>query len=117
MLYEVITLEERLARRNGTLLHICLISITNKKGSIPEKDVLTKAMDNIRASICASLRSYDLFAQYSVSQYIVMLKGITYDNADAVLKRIYKNAFQSISNPSIILKCDLKSYNDSYNFV
>lgn len=85
---DIYRLEARTAVRTGNSIFLCLITITSPDETIPELDVLNKAMDKLKESFFESLRSSDIFARYSLSQYILMLPTSSYEFAEIALKRI-----------------------------
>ena len=69
------------------MLQLWTISCRDEEeGPIPEKR--TAAMERLMGAIHKALRRGDIFAQYSVSQYIIILPDITEENAEMVGKRI-----------------------------
>ena len=49
------------------------------------------AMSQLHSAIQYSLRRGDVFTRYSVSQYLIMLPTVSFENGEMVLKRIQKN--------------------------
>ena len=56
-------------------------------------------MERLRASIQKSLRSSDVYARYSVSQFILLLSSATFENSEMVMERIL-----SVFNKSYVRK-------------
>lgn len=81
-------LERRGVERSGSSVYLCLLTVGNRRGGTLKPDIQMRAMDRLKVSIKDSLRSSDLFARYSVSQYTILLPGITYENSEMVMKRI-----------------------------
>ena len=96
-------LEMRDSERTHTNICICLVTITDSNGELPAQNPLNKAMERLKNSISCSLRGSDVFARYSISQYIVMLPNISEQHCDMVLKRIEKNFRRENTNKDIEL--------------
>lgn len=88
---DIYRLEVRSVSRSGKPIHICLLTISPKPG---EKSLNTKtinsAMDKLCTCVKNTLRRGDVFARYSVSQFVIMLPMTTVENAEMVLGRIVK---------------------------
>ncbi len=82
-------IEARAAARSGLSVFLCLITIqgTSRKDSSTH---VTKAMTRMAETIANALRSGDVFARYSVNQYIVMLPSTSYENSTMIGERILK---------------------------
>lgn len=85
---DIYRLQARAAERTGNSIYLCLITVTTPNGNAPELDMLNKSMDKLKESILESLRCSDIFARYSVSQYILMLPTASSEAAEMVLKRV-----------------------------
>ncbi len=89
---EIYQLEKRAISRNGQSVYLCLISVTDGNNSkVDNKKHQNAAMGQLRNAIQFSLRRGDVFTRYSVSQYLIMLPTISYENCEMVLKRIVRN--------------------------
>lgn len=88
---DIYRLEVRSVSRTGKPIHICLLTVSPKAG---EKPLPTKAlnatMDKLAECVKTTLRRGDVFARYSVSQFVIMLPMTTVENAEMVLSRIVK---------------------------
>lgn len=84
-------LEIRDARRSGKKVSICLITVTDIDGEIPPQKALNRCMEKLSETITRYLRCNDIYARYSVSQYIVMLKNTSDENCEAIMQRIVRN--------------------------
>jgi len=100
----------RVSERKQLQLQTCLVSITNNKGKLPAQNKLNSGMLELIDILRSSLRSSDIFARYSVSQYVVLLGDTSFDNAKLVLNRINKNCAESVKTSGVKIKCDLKNY-------
>lgn len=90
--YEVFKDIYRFMSRNAVrkdqhvMLQLWTVACREEYGLVPEK--LSDAMERLKTAIHEALRRGDIFAQYSVSQYIIILPDITEENAEMVGKRI-----------------------------
>lgn len=87
---EIYQLEVRSASRTGSSMYICLITVTDEDGETPEKDVIRSAMNKLLLTVNESLRRGDVYTRFSVSQYLLLLENLTYENAEMVAERIVK---------------------------
>ncbi len=90
-------LEIRDAERYARPVHICLITVTDKNGMLPDPRELNKTMNKLIGCIKMSLRSRDVFARYSASQFIILLPNINGSDCETVLGRI--NSRYTAENP------------------
>ena len=89
---EIYHLETRSASRNGQSIYLCLMSVTDgNNGVLDNKRQQNAAMSQLHSAIQYSLRRGDVFTRYSVSQYLIMLPTVSFENGEMVLKRIQKN--------------------------
>lgn len=89
---EIYHLETRSASRNGQSIYLCLMSVTDGNNEmLDNKRQQNSAMSQLHSAIQYSLRRGDVFTRYSVSQYLIMLPTVSFENGEMVLKRIQKN--------------------------
>lgn len=89
---EIYHLEVRAASRNGQSVYLCLISVTNGENSLLDtRKRQNAAVGQLHNAIQFSLRRGDVFTRYSVSQYLILLPTVNYENAEMVMKRIIRN--------------------------
>ena len=86
----VYQLEIRDAARNNRPTHLCLITAVSKTQEELELKLQNKVMSRLMECISTSLRSRDVFARYSASQYVLLLTNTTREQAEMVLNRILK---------------------------
>ncbi len=87
----------RAAPRSGHTIFVSLLTITDVNGGIPDQDARKKAMDGLFKAIRLNTRRCDVFARFSVTQYVMILPTSTADNAEMVMQRIvrqYKSDFK-----------------------
>jgi len=87
---DIYRLELRSKPRTGETIYLCLFTMTASDGDRPSIKMLNSYMDKLQACIKQTLRENDTFAQYSVSQFILMLPLTTFENCERVLKRVIK---------------------------
>lgn len=87
---DIYRVEARAAARNGSAIHIALITAAAASGGDLSQRSLNSVMEKLKNCIRLSLRKGDVYAQYSVSQYIVMLPHAGYEDSRMVLNRIVK---------------------------
>ena len=85
---QVYRLEARRAARNGTCIHIALLTVSQPGGGVPPLNVLNQTMDQLLAVITASLRRGDVVSRFSGAQYVLMLPGASQEDAVMVMDRI-----------------------------
>ena len=94
----------RSTARSGIAVHLGLLTLVMPDGSAPGAKSLANAMEKLSETIRLSLRRGDVYARYSVSQYVILLPGTDYENGLMVLERI-RRRFRH-DNPRILLKLD-----------
>jgi len=87
---DIYRLELRSKPRTGETVYLCLLTLTTGDGDRPSVKMLNSYMDKLQASVNKSLRENDIFSQYSVSQFILLLPLTTFENCEKVLKRVIK---------------------------
>lgn len=85
---EAYRLEARRAARNGTCVHLALITVALPNGGMPELGVLNTTMDQLLDILVNGLRRGDVVSRYSSAQYVVMLPSANYEDATMVMDRI-----------------------------
>ena len=100
---EIYRLMTRMMERSGQSVYLCLVSITEKNGKhIVNTKKQNEAVGRLRTAIQFSLRRGDVFTRYSVSQYLILLSSINYENTEMVLRRITDNFKRD--NPNLAVK-------------
>lgn len=85
---EAYRLEARRAERNGTSVHLALITVSLPDGNVPALGVLNNTMDQLLDVLTANLRRGDVVARYSGAQYVIMLSAANFEDSTMVLERI-----------------------------
>ncbi len=106
---EIYRLLMRMIERNGKSAYLCLITVTDKKGKrITNNKLQNEAMGRLRTTIQFSLRRGDIFTRYSVSQYLVVLPSINYEDTVMVLNRILGNYRKTSSLSGVSIQTSIQ---------
>lgn len=85
---EAYRLEARRCSRNGTCVHIALLTVSLPDGTMPTLKQLNATMDQLLVALQAQLRSGDVISRYSAVQYVVMLPSANFEDSQKVMERI-----------------------------
>lgn len=88
----------RQLERNGTTVHIVLLTLTDKNGGELSPRSRDVAMDNMEAVICNNLRRTDVVSRCSVSQFVVLLPMSSFENSGMVSRRLIRAFFRQFSH-------------------
>lgn len=104
---------ERGLARSGYSAYTILMTLTDAEGSFLPLSQRGAYMEQLGEDLRVSLRSGDLFTQYSSGQYLLMVLGASGENAAVIAARI-SNRFTSHLAPDsgIILRYDLHPIGD-----
>lgn len=80
--------ESRAVVRNGTAVHLSLLSVTAANGGPLPKRSLDRCMDNLQVLLCQLLRRGDIVSRCSSSQFVLLLPNANYENSCQVVERI-----------------------------
>jgi DNA-binding SARP family transcriptional activator len=83
-------LEARRAARNGSSVHIALLTITMPNNSAPSLRLLNASMAHLLEAIKAGLRKGDVASRYSGAQYVLMLPTANFEDGQLVVNRILR---------------------------
>ncbi len=87
---------ERGLERTGQNIQLILVSLMNQYGdfvALEERDFL---VEQLQESIYTTLRTSDIYTQYSACQFLVMAQGATQEHTAAITARI-QDAFHTLS--------------------
>jgi len=98
----------RSVERSGSSVFIMLYTITDINEKMLKPEILTKNMMKLKAAIQSVLRKGDIFAQYSLSQYIIILPNVSYENGVHIGERILAANNKSVQNKNIVLSYKLQ---------
>ena len=105
---EAYRLEARRAARNGTCVHLALITVSLPGGGMPELGVLNTTMDQLLEILINGLRRGDVVARYSGAQYVVMLPSANYEDATMVMERIVSSFYRQHRRNFLKLSCRVR---------
>jgi DNA-binding SARP family transcriptional activator len=83
-------LEARRAARNGSSVHIALLTLTAPDNSAPPLRLLNVSMNHLLEAIKAGLRKGDVASRYSGAQYVLMLPTANFEDGQLVVNRILR---------------------------
>jgi tetratricopeptide (TPR) repeat protein len=83
-------LEARRAARNGSSVHIALLTITAPDNSAPPLRLLNASMAHLLEAIKIGLRKGDVASRYSGAQYVLMLPTANFEDGQLVVNRILR---------------------------
>lgn len=86
---EIYRLESRRSVRNGSCIHVALITVTNTDGSMPPLEALNGTMERLQTALIENLRRGDVVARYSVAQYVILLSGTNFEDSIMVMGRVF----------------------------
>ena len=98
----------RSASRTGQSAFLCLITASDQKGMQPPQKMLNNNMDYLFESIKISLRHGDVYTRYSISQYLVMLFSLSYENAEMIMSRISRSFRLSHPHSPVVLNYSIQ---------
>ena len=106
---------ERGLKRSEYRAYIILMTLTDDKGSFLPLSVRSAYMEQLGDDLRVSLRTGDLFTQYSSGQYLLMVLGASCENAAVITTRI-TNRFTARLAPDsgIVLRFDLRPIGDTF---
>lgn len=85
---EIYRLEARRCLRDGTCIHVALITISLPGGGVPALNLLGDAMDRLQDVLVQNLRRGDVVSKYSGAQFVVMLISANLEDSAMVMSRI-----------------------------
>lgn len=88
---DIYRLERRSIKRSGDSVFLCLMTITPGNDETLRPSILKRAMDHLGSAIAVSLRRGDAYTRYSVSQYLILLPSVSYEDSNTVMYRIVRN--------------------------
>jgi len=83
-------LEVRRAKRNGTCLHVALLTVTGKEQKLIDNRVIGSVMEKVQNVVLTHLRQSDVVAKYSNQQFLIMLPNANREDSYQVLERVIK---------------------------
>lgn len=95
----------RLVLRSGQVAQLALITLLDVEGGILPQSRRVVAMDELHKTIDACCRSEDVCTQLSASQYLLLLPSASYENGNAVIKRILLAYHKTLIGKTTSAKC------------
>lgn len=80
--------ERRRVERDGSSLHIGLLTIAGPDYSIPAGDKLERAVEELKQLLSTVLRKSDVLSHWNETQFALLLPGMYLEQAEKVLQRI-----------------------------
>lgn len=88
---DIYRITERACQRSGDSAFLCLFTLVSTvDDTVIPSDLkhFNKAMDELSNAINGALRKGDIYSRYSVSQFVILLTGLTFENASTIISRI-----------------------------
>lgn len=89
--------------RTGQSVFLLLFTISDTNGEVPTAKTLHAAMRSLQLAIGKSLRRGDVYAQYSNTQYVVLLQSLNEQNGCMIANRITSSYEQIYQNKKVIV--------------
>jgi DNA-binding SARP family transcriptional activator len=102
-------LERLRVERNGQSVLLGLLTLTTLDYSDPPEKILKEVMQNFQGVILDSLRKGDLLTRWNDAQFLVLMPGLTREQAVRVLERIERNFNKKYSLKGLILHKKVES--------
>lgn len=106
---DIYQLEQRAIERTGDSIYLCLLTVRLENGELPKTSVMVRAMDALKRAISGSLRRGDVYARYSIAQYIILLPTASYENGCSVMKRISTSFKKEYFRKDLVIDYALQS--------
>ena len=94
--------------RTGQSVYLILFTVSDENGGLLTIRVQNAIMRFLQLLIGNSLRRGDVYAQYSDTQYVVMLQSITEENTQKVADRIAQGCKELCDSKKIILNVTIQ---------
>ena len=101
--------ERNRAEREEASLHVCLLSLTSSDFSSPVPDKLKIAMEELKRILMSRLRKCDVFTPWNEAEYVLLLPGLSYQQAEIVLQRLRQRFRDIYPDREIVLRCNAHS--------
>jgi len=88
---QIYRLEMRYIERYKKINSVFLVTLVGRNGGDPVPETLTEDMERLDSIINSSLRISDVYAKYSVSQYIIMLHNTSAEDCPPIVERLTRN--------------------------
>jgi len=91
---DIYQLTERGCRRSGETAYLCLLTLfSDIDDSVMPQDIkhYNRCMDELKQVVQDTLRRRDVYARYSLSQFVILLNDVTMENATLITERIERS--------------------------
>lgn len=106
---DIYQLEQRAIERTGDSIYLCLLTVRTADKELPKASVMVRAMDGLGRAISGSLRRGDVYARYSIAQYIILLPTASYEDGCNVMKRIVQSFKKEYTRKDLVIDYSLQS--------
>lgn len=89
--------------RTGQSVYLLLFTVSDANGDMPTTKTLHSAMRALQLGIGKSLRRGDVYAQYSNTQYVVLLQSLNEENGRMIANRVISNYEQIYQNKKVVV--------------
>lgn len=89
--------------RTGQSVYLLLFTVSDANGDMPTVKMLHSAMRALQLGIGKSLRRGDVYAQYSNTQYVVLLQSLNEENGRMIANRVISNYEQIYQNKKVVV--------------
>ena len=103
----IFQLDMRTVDRIGYPIYLGLVTVLSDEYTIPEDNVLSKAMEMLKNTTISTLRRGDVVAQYSKSQFVILLSALKFEDGEMVMSRISKTFMKENRIPRISVKTNI----------
>lgn len=107
---EIYNMHSRLMGRLGICVHMCLVSVVNRKPKDDEADqkYVEKIMEKMQSAMLSGLRIGDVLSRLSVNQFIVLLPSCNYENSSMVMNRVLRKIRYSLNHTRFDLEVTIE---------
>lgn len=91
--------------RNGNVIHLIMINITDIQDKELSKRSLSTTVKNLKELLCAQLRCGDIISMCSPSQFIILLPNANFENTQLVMQRIVDKFYRQYPHTPAKLNC------------
>lgn len=106
---DLYNLEARSAARSGRTVYLAMLSAAMRDGSTPPLRMLHSYMEDLEDCIRGTLRRGDAVAQYSVSQYLLLLPAPSEEKGRVALDRVIRKFTEKHSRCPLLLRGSIRA--------
>ena len=100
-------LEKRKAERNGTPVHLGFLTLTGPDFQPPASAQLQVSMEQLNQVLLSGLRRGDVITPWNESQFMLLLPGLSLDQAEKVLQRVNAMFTTPLPRTDVNLRCSV----------